>query len=215
MDAAADSQDDVDHPTRAAHTRKEASLMRATVSGSFHHHLPEVTRAVEDLRARGVEVLSPAEPRIVDHLGDFLFVASDRLRSIRLVQDRHVQAIRASDFLWLVAPYGYVGSSASFELGCAYLARIPVFSVDVPADATLREYVRVVRDIDKAIAEVRPRDADASCSLDSVLLDPARGTRRIHDAADRIERALSSRDTSADDVRAEENVVRRLLAGLR
>lgn len=189
--------------------------MRATVSGSFHHSLPEVARAVADLRARGVEVLSPAEPRIVDRIGDFLFVASDRLRSIRLVQDRHMQAIRASDFLWLVAPHGYVGSSASFELGCASSARIPVFSTDTPTDVTLREYVHVVRDLDEAIAAVQPRGACAECSLDSILLDPAAGAQRIHDAVDRVERALSSPRTTARDVRGETRSIDRRLSGLR
>jgi hypothetical protein len=73
--------------------------LKATVSGSFHRHMPAIYDAVGELRARNVTVLSPSDPRVVDNLGEFLFVASDKLRSIRLVQDRHLQAIRASDFL--------------------------------------------------------------------------------------------------------------------
>jgi hypothetical protein len=76
-------------------------MLTATVSGSFHRHLVGIYTAVGDLRAAGVNVLSPSDPRVVDHLGEFLFVASDRVRSIRLVQDRHLQCIGASTFLWL------------------------------------------------------------------------------------------------------------------
>jgi hypothetical protein len=99
-------------------------MLTATVSGSFHRHLHAITAAVQELFDLGVKVLSPADPRIVDSLvvdslGEFLFVASDRVRSVKLVQDRHIQGISASDFLWLVAPDGYVGQSASMELGFA------------------------------------------------------------------------------------------------
>jgi len=84
-------------------------MLTATVSGSFHRHLTAIYTAVGELREAGVDVLSPADPRVVDHIGEFLFVASDRLRSIHLVQDRHLECIANSSFLWLVAPDGYVG----------------------------------------------------------------------------------------------------------
>src|SRR5262249_20216060 len=101
-------------------------MLKATVSGSFHRHMQAIVNTVNELSAREVRVLSPADPRVVDHSGEFLFVASDRVRSIRMVQDRHLQCIRASNFLWLVAPDGYVGQSASLELGFAYANGIPI-----------------------------------------------------------------------------------------
>src|SRR5712692_6595897 len=91
--------------------------IRATVSGSFHRGLDDVQAAVASLIDAGVEVLSPADPRIVDAFGEFLFVASDRQRKIRTIQDRHLAAIAASHFVWLVAPDGYVGLSGSLEIG--------------------------------------------------------------------------------------------------
>src|ERR1700686_4162645 len=99
--------------------------LRAAVSGSFHRHMEAITRAVHELAALSVRVLSPADPRIVAAQGEFLFVASDRIRSVRLVQDRHLESIRAADFLWLVCPDGYVGSSASMEIGYAAAAAVP------------------------------------------------------------------------------------------
>src|SRR6267142_2696880 len=116
-------------------------MLTATVSGSFHRHMTAISTSVYDLAGFGVRVLSLADPRIVDTRGDFLFVASDRVRSVRLVQDRHLECIRCSDFLWLVAPDGYVGQSASMELGFAAAHRIPVVGLTLPTDLTLRQYV--------------------------------------------------------------------------
>lgn len=145
--------------------------MRATVSGSFHRHMFGIGEAVGELRQRGVEVLSPSDPTVVDFIGEFLFVASDRLRSIKLVQDRHFEAIRHSDFLWVVCPDGYTGPSTAMEIGAAYLAGVPVYS-DAPAlDITVGEYVQKVSGYAEAIAraqaELRPLPAQMH-----VLLDP-------------------------------------------
>src|SRR5258708_29261487 len=115
-------------------------MLTATVSGSFHRHMEAITAAVHELAALSVRVLSPADPRIVAAQGEFLFVASDPVRSVRLVQDRHLETIRAANFLWLVCPDGYIGQSASMEIGYAVREGIPVFSTTAPADLTLRQY---------------------------------------------------------------------------
>ena len=128
--------------------------LRAAVSGSFHRHMEAVTRAVHELAALSVRVLSPADPRVVAAQGEFLFVASDRVRSVRLVQDRHLESIRAADFLWLVCPDGYIGQSASMEIGYAAGAGIPMFAVHAPTDLTLREYVTVVPNISAAMRRI-------------------------------------------------------------
>src|SRR5688572_17291899 len=116
-------------------------MLRATVCGSFRRHMSAVYDAVTELTELGVSVLSPSDPRIVDQIGEFVFVASDRVRSIKLVEDRHLECIGASDFLLLVTPDGYVGQSASMELGYAIAHTIPVYSCNAPADGTLRKYV--------------------------------------------------------------------------
>src|SRR5207237_338103 len=106
---------------RSAHTSREDRMrqIRVTVSGSFSRHLDDIQRAVAELNRLGVRVLSPAQPTIVDALDGFVFVASDRHRSVRLVQDRHLASITNSDFLWLECADGYVGQSAALELGFA------------------------------------------------------------------------------------------------
>ena len=161
----------------------------AVVSGSFHRHMAAISAAVHELASLSVRVLSPADPRIVANRGEFLFVASDRNRSIRLVQDRHVDAISASDFLWLVCPDGYVGLSGSMEIGAAKLAGVPIFAVRAPVDLTLREYVTVVPRLEEAVrrVEANPR----SNRPESFLLDPHASIEEAHAILERVEAAVT------------------------
>src|SRR6266851_9396023 len=166
-------------------------MLTATVSGSFHRHLTAIYTAVGELREAGVDVLSPADPRVVDHIGEFLFVASDRLRSIHLVQDRHLECIANSSFLWLVAPDGYVGPSASMELGYAVAAKTPIFSDSSLNDSTLKEYVHVVQRVKetvRAIAARQPRERTGH-----LLIDPLASIRESMRQLDLLNSSFANR----------------------
>jgi hypothetical protein len=126
-------------------------VLTAAVSGSFHRHMEEIASAVHELASLRVRVLSPADPRVVAAQGEFLFVASDPVRSVRLVQDRHLESIRAADFLWLICPDGYVGQSAAMEIGYAAAAGVPIFASHAPSDLTMREYVAIVPTLPEAM----------------------------------------------------------------
>jgi len=164
-------------------------MLSAAVSGSFHRHMDAITAAVHELAALSVRVLSPADPRIVAQQGEFLFVASDPVRSVRLVQDRHLESIKAASFLWLVCPDGYVGQSASMEIGYAAAVGVPVFACRAPADLTLRQYVRVVPRINAALKGVkvltRPKHAEG------LLINPHASVEEAHSILDRIAGALA------------------------
>jgi hypothetical protein len=163
--------------------------LKAVVSGSFHRHMEAITASVQELASLSIRVLSPADPRIVAQQGEFLFVASDRVRSVRLVQDRHLESIRAADFLWLVCPDGYVGSSASMEIGYAAAALVPIFGTHAPCDLTLREYVTIVPRLSEAVhragASDRPRRSEG------ILIDPHASIEEAHNVLERIEGALT------------------------
>lgn len=164
-------------------------MLRAAVSGSFHRHMQEITAAVHELAALSVRVLSPADPRIVAQQGEFLFVASDRVRSVRLVQDRHLESIRAADFLWLVCPDGYIGQSASMELGYAAAAGIPTFAAREPADLTLREYVKIVPNLAAALSLIR--SIPEPVCPEGILIDPHASVEQAHHTLDLIKAALT------------------------
>ncbi len=166
---------------------------RVTVSGSFRKAMTEVAQAVDQFQTLGCAVLSPADPRVVDAFGEFLFVASDRLRNIRMVQQRHLAAIQASDLLWIVAPHGYVGSSTAMEIGFAAAVGTPVFSADVPSDLTLRQWVEVVASPAEALARSSRPTAAAGVGA---LLDPVGATEQAHRHLEVVTRDLL--DTSGD-----------------
>ena len=164
------------------------SRKRAVVSGSFRRHLDRIQSAVAELTEEGVEVLSPADPRVVDEFGEFLFVASDRLRSIHAVQSRHLAAIRISDFVWLEDPDGYIGQSASMELGFAVACRTPIFTLSTPNDLTLRQYVRTVSSLKECIRIVQ--QASSTKRQRPLLVDPVEGATQLHFAIDQLEQQL-------------------------
>ena len=187
----------------------------ATVSGSFHRGLDEIQHVVAELTDLGVIVLSPADPRVVDQFGEFVFVASDRHRSIRFVQERHLRAIAASAFVWLVAPDGYVGSSAAMEIGFARAYEVPVFTDTAPNDLTLRQYVQVVRRPQDALTCVG--DSEAVRQLGAVLLDPVSVIEEAHSALEVVLSGLvpARIEVAGDtDIHQAADAIRRSLIGL-
>ena len=186
-------------------------MLTATVSGSFHRHMTAIYTAVGELRARGVSVLSPSDPRVVDHLGEFLFVASDRLRSVRLVQDRHLHSIAASSFLWLVTPDGYVGPSASLEIGFATAAKVPIFAETLPADVTIREYVIRVASYDACLELVRAATRPAR-RVSHFLIDPTQSVEIAHTTLDELSARFTRPNPPSEQVEAGFARARRLLA---
>ena len=176
--------------------------IKATVSGSFRRAMPEVQAAVYALVDAGVQVLSPADPRIVDQFGEFLFVVSDRQRSIRLVQDRHFDAISNSDFLWLVAPGGYVGASAAMEIGYALHAGVPIYAETPPNDLTFRQYVNLVPNVTTAVARAISSDkppTDLASNPTTLLLDPTAALEYAHQKLDVLHGTLAARSSSVTD----------------
>ncbi|MGO9261477.1 MAG: hypothetical protein ACLQU1_35015 [Bryobacteraceae bacterium] len=163
--------------------------LNVAVSGSFHRHMAAITAAVQDLLSRCIRVLSPADPRVVAHQGEFLFVASDRVRSVRLVQDRHLESIRAADFLWLVCPDGYVGQSASLEVGFAAAVGVPIFSTHAPSDLTLRQYVTTVPTLSEALSKAEA--SSRSRRREGILIDPHASVEEAHRRLEQIKTALT------------------------
>src|ERR1041385_5815579 len=171
---------------------------RVTVSGSFHRHMNAISDVVRELTDLGAQVISPANPQVVDHEGDFLFVASDRTRSVRMVQDRHLEAIRSSDFLWLVTPDGYVGQSASMGLGFAVANNVPIVGLHLPTDLTLRKYVHNFRSIAHAL-DVFDQLQSRTTRTDHFLIDPVHSVEEAQGTLERIAATVHGLGPSTTD----------------
>jgi len=170
--------------------RHRAAPLAVTVSGSFKRHLSAIQASVEQFQARGVAVLSPDQPTIVDYFGDFAFVQSDRRRSIKGIQNRHLSAIAHSDFLWLCCSDGYVGQSAAMEVGFAVAAGVPIYADAVPTDLTLRQYCTVTESIDQAIVRHKPTGQSADPANVGLLLAPEATLSSIRDDLSKLESRL-------------------------
>ena len=69
--------------------------------------------------------------------------------------------MRAADFVWLYAPDGYVGRSASMELGYAHALGLRVFARRLPEDVTLAGLVSRVDSVEAAVSETRSSETAA------------------------------------------------------
>ena len=155
----------------------ERKRLAAVICGSFSRHLTEVQQAVLDCRAKRVLVLSPEEPWIADVEEGFLFVQSDICRVIHHVQDRHLQAIRRADFVWLCCADGYVGVSATLEIGYALACGTPIYSTTSPRDTTLSKFTRIVPSLQHLIKALK-----ANHPIQLALSLPIDYNEAIHEA---------------------------------
>jgi hypothetical protein len=177
-------------------TRPSARDLAVVVSGSFHRHMERITAAVHEFAALSVRVLSPADPRVVANQGEFLFVASDPVRSIRLVQDRHMDCIHAASFVWLVCPDGYVGVSAAMEINEAKNAGVPVFATRAPNDSTVREYVSTIPSLTDAVREAKA--STRARRAEGILIDPHATVQEAHVILEHVDAMMTRKNALAD-----------------
>lgn len=119
-----------------------------TISGSFRKYLTEVSERIRESEREGILVLSPRSTRVVGEDHGFVFFEGEPTDPYE-VELGHLEAISKSDFLWVVNPDGYIGTSASMEIGCATANSVPVFCTNDPEDYMLQQFVTVATDIGK------------------------------------------------------------------
>ena len=96
----------------------------------------------------GVDVLSPLSAEAARESLGFVHLKNDARDSKRAEAD-HLQAISNSDFLYIVNPGGYIGPSATFEIGHAVGRSVPVFCMAAPSEPMLSFFVLVEPSIKK------------------------------------------------------------------
>lgn len=117
--------------------------MRTVLCGSFRRD-PVGLRETFDSLQDEFQVLAPRSLDFVDPNAAFVRLADEHDESALTVERRHLDAISNADFVWLHAPDGYVGLSASMEIGHAHALGIPIFTDAVLADEMLNGLVHQV-----------------------------------------------------------------------
>jgi nucleoside 2-deoxyribosyltransferase len=130
--------------------------MTVVISGSFRRHLAGVRESIRDFTLLGASVLSPADSAAASTDGSFVFLSSDTSHDVKELQDGHLAAISACDFLWIVSPDGTLGESTSFEIGFAVGLGKPVFTTSSLGDQMMRQYVVSVPRPSEALAALGP-----------------------------------------------------------
>jgi NTP pyrophosphatase (non-canonical NTP hydrolase) len=110
---------------------------RVVICGSFRRGLKGLRADFEALRQAGCDILSPIDVTFVAERDGFAFAAHEVGEDPNALEERHLEALRVADFVWLHCPEGYVGPSAALELGVAHSLGTPVYCRSKPADPIL------------------------------------------------------------------------------
>ena len=103
---------------------------RCIFHGSFRKHYSEIQRAHAIFAKAGIEVIAPEVSEIKEVKNGFAVLESDRHddpRLIELLYLHHLKKLGRSGFSYFVNPEGYIGKSASYELGIAQVSNIRLF----------------------------------------------------------------------------------------
>lgn len=129
--------------------------LRAVLCGSYRRDREGLASAHSELKALGCDVLSPSGIDFVAEIDGFALSADELTKTPTDIELHHLDLIRHADFVWLHVANGYVGSSATLEIGFAHGLGIPVFSATPPSDSILADFVQVVGGPSEACINVR------------------------------------------------------------
>lgn len=111
----------------------------ATISGSFRKFLKEIKEYIREFEKNGVTILSPNVSKIKNENNEFIYFKSDKRKPIKIIEKTHLLNISHSDFLFIVNPNGYIGTSSLLEIGYALANNKKIFSSNSPNDVLLKD----------------------------------------------------------------------------
>lgn len=112
-------------------------MIRCVLHGSFRRHFDEIKRVRRLFADAGIQVLAPAAAEIAAFEGGFaLLEGEERVdpRMVELLYLHHLKRLGEDGFSYFVNPEGYIGVSASYELGIAQATNVPCFFLAAPND---------------------------------------------------------------------------------
>ena len=104
-------------------------VIKCTISGSFRFY-EQILTTIEIFENSDIQVLSPKKSEVTDQKDGFIFLKSDDIRDVKTLENRHLQAIAGSHFLYIYNPKGHMGRSVCLEIGYAIGRKKPIFSLE-------------------------------------------------------------------------------------
>ena len=117
--------------------------MKTTISGSFRKHLNEIIKVIETFDDHSCMVLSPSHVAPKNPGEEFVLFHGEKTTDPKELETLHLEAIRKSDFLYVVDPDGYVGNSAVMEIGFALAIGKPIYVPYEPQEFILKLFIKV------------------------------------------------------------------------
>lgn len=111
-------------------TKFKSSKFRCVLHGSFGKHFEEIRKVHQLFTEAGIEVLAPTFSEIKSFENGFVVLRSDQEkdhRMIELLYLHHLKRLGQDGFSYFVNPEGYIGKSASYELGIAQVTNVKCF----------------------------------------------------------------------------------------
>jgi ADP-ribose pyrophosphatase YjhB (NUDIX family) len=103
---------------------------RCVIHGSFNKHFALIQSVHDTFTRAGIQVLAPRRSQIKLSRGGFALLEGEENRDPRLVELLYLHNLKRlgrNGFSYFVNPEGYVGRSASYELGIAQLTNTRCF----------------------------------------------------------------------------------------
>lgn len=114
---------------------------KISISGSFRKHHNKINHVIAQFENANFDVLSPKKSSALNPNDEFIFLATDKSKIPNEIESNHLNAIKHSDILYLVNPDGYIGLSASLEIGWALANNIKIFAMVEPIDIVIKSFV--------------------------------------------------------------------------
>ncbi|HVX24034.1 MAG TPA: hypothetical protein VG992_01690, partial [Candidatus Saccharimonadales bacterium] len=114
-----------------------AGQFRCIIHGSFSKHFDEIRRTTDLFTAAGIEVLAPRMGELTSGPDGFALFEDEQGQDPRLIELLYLHNLKRlgeNGFSYFVNLEGYIGKSASYELGIAQLTNTRCFFSHRPAD---------------------------------------------------------------------------------
>lgn len=129
------------------------SNFRVVICGSFHRRPHELNDIIDELNQTKCQILSPFTISFDSLETSFVRSKNDEGFSNIELERFHLRALKQADFIWLYAPDGYVGTSATFELGFAHALQKQIYSLTVPTEEYIQSIVHTVPSVFSALKQ--------------------------------------------------------------
>ena len=126
------------------------------IIGSFKQHYENVCQAWRALTDLGIEVTSPKGTPIIEPGIPFVrFVSDDSKWDDPMVQTVALHRILRADFVFVVAPSGYVGRTTCYEIGRIIQSLRPLYFSEHPVDLPIQVSNGHVLDLSALVDQIK------------------------------------------------------------